>query len=333
MAKRDIVVIGASAGGVEALSALVSLFPPGLPAAVFVVQHIRPTLPSLLPLVLRRHSALSVKHAEDGERFHPGVIYIAPPDRHLLIQGDTLSVARGPKENLHRPSIDALFRSAAYSHGPRVISVILTGNLDDGSAGNWAVKRFGGMTIVQDPGEATFPDMPHNAIRNGKIDYVEPLTKIPALLDRLVREDVADNVRDRPVKREEIRIWESDMQGNPDAEELGRPSIYTCPSCSGTLWEFKEGNLTRYRCRTGHAYSIESMMADQAEALERALWIAIRTLFEKADLMGQLAKKASGKNADERRSRYEHAEMEAKENAEILRTLLKTSTEPVSGTE
>lgn len=321
---RNIVVIGASAGGVEAFSKLVALLPSDLPASVFIAQHVQPTHTGLLPMILERNSALPVKHADDGEVFRPGVIYVARPDHHLLIKRETLSVARGPKENLHRPSVDAMFRSAAYAHGARVISVVLTGSLDDGSAGNWTVKAFGGVTIAQDPEDAPYPDMPRNAIQYSKVDYVAPLEEIPSLIDRLVREEIKDGGRGA-VNEKEIRVRESELKETPDAEELGTPSFFTCPSCTGTLWEFKQGDLIRYRCRTGHAYSFESMIAEQAEALERALWIAVRTLDEKADLMRRMAEHSATRGTPERARHYDDERANAKENAEAIRQLLRTS--------
>jgi len=328
MANRDIVVIGASAGGVEALSVLVSLLPSDLPAAVFVAYHVAPSHPGFLPSILRRHSALPVKHADDAEAFQRGVVYVARPDHHLVVKRETLSFARGPRENLHRPSVDALFRSAAYAYGPRVISVVLTGNLDDGSAGNWAVKAFGGVTIAQDPKEAVHPDMPRNAILYSKVDHVAPLAQIPALISRLVREEVSDRGEAR-VNETEIRVPESELRGNPGVEELGAPSYFTCPSCDGTLWEFNHGDLIRYRCRTGHAFSFESMMAEQAEALERALWVAVRTLEEKADLMRRMAAHAARRTTPERARHYLQEQTKAKEDADLLRQVLKTSHSPV----
>ena len=324
MANRDIVVIGASAGGLEALSALVSLLPSDLPAAVFVAVHVQPTDPGFLPLALRRHSALPVKHAEDAKAFERGVIYVAQPDHHLIVKRDSMSVARGPRENLHRPSVDALFRSAAYAYGPRVISVVLTGNLDDGSAGNWAVKAFGGVTIAQDPEEASHPDMPRNAIMYSKVDFVARLAEIPPLISRLARDEVPDR-GERRVNETEVRVPESELRGNPDAKELGAPSYFTCPSCDGTLWEFNHGDLIRYRCRTGHAFSFESMMAEQAEALERALWVAVRTLDEKADLMRRMAEHAGRRTTPERQRYYLQEQAKAKENADMLRLMLKAT--------
>ncbi len=326
---RDIVVVGASAGGVEALSTFVSLLPADLPAAVFVVNHVQPIQPGYLPSILAQNSALPVKHADDGEIIQHGMIYVARPDHHLLVKREHVSVARGPKENLHRPSVDSLFRSAAYAYGPRVIAVVLTGNLDDGSAGNWAVKAFGGVTIAQDPEDAPNPDMPRNAIQYSKVDHVAPLAKIPMLISHLVREEVQER-GERSVKREEIRIPESELRGNPDAREFGTPSYFTCPSCTGTLWEFKYGDLVRYRCRTGHAFSFESMMAEHAEAVETALWVAVRTLEEKADLMRHMAEHAQERTTPERQQHYQKQQVKAKENADIIRELLKTAETPAT---
>lgn len=324
MAKRDIIVIGASAGGIEALSRLFENLPKNTPASIFVVQHITPHGPDALPMILSNTTEMDVKNAEDGEKFERGVIYLAPPDNHLMIANGKLSVARGPKENLHRPSVDALFRSAAYAHGGRVISVILTGNMDDGSSGVWAVKACGGVCVAQDPGDAMYPDMPLNAIRYGNIDYVEPLNQIAPLLLRLLEGD-APEARNPDTPAEEVPVWEAAMKGRSDVTQFGAPSYFTCPSCSGTLWEFHEGDLVRYRCRTGHAFSLQSMVAEQDEALERALWIAIRTLDEKVDLMNRIATRSRESNAKSVTANIERQRKEASDTAKILRDLVKAN--------
>ncbi|WP_245652275.1 chemotaxis protein CheB [Rufibacter tibetensis] len=186
--KRDIVVIGSSAGGVTALLEFAKSLPADFPAPIFVVQHVAPHTHSILPDLISRVSPLKAKYPVNGEKYKPGFIYMAPPDHHLLVEGDKVLVTKGPKENKFRPSIDALFRSAAYVHGPRVIGVVLTGYLDDGTSGLWSVQRLGGITVVQDPKDAPFPDMPSNALEFVEADHIVPLAGLASLLVRLTTE-------------------------------------------------------------------------------------------------------------------------------------------------
>jgi two-component system chemotaxis response regulator CheB len=221
MATRDTIVIGASAGGVQALSELVAELPPDLPAAVFIVLHIPSNAPSYLPNILARQAQLPVDHAKDGERIELGRVYVVPPDQHLLIEDGHVKLVHGPKENLHRPSIDALFRSAARWAGPRVIGVVLTGAREDGRVGMRAIKQRGGITIVQDPLEAAFPSMPLSVMQDIKVDYTLPLREIPPSLNRLSRETVADEgsypVPDEVRSNRALqRSAEAAMQGSDD---------------------------------------------------------------------------------------------------------------------
>jgi two-component system chemotaxis response regulator CheB len=240
MATHDIIVIGASAGGVQALSKLVAALPAGLPAAVFIVLHIPTDAPSLLPAILARDSQLAVAHAVDGEEIRRGRVYVAPPDQHLLIEDSHVKLVHGPKENLHRPSIDALFRSAARSAGPRVIGVVLTGARADGTVGMRAIKQRRGVTIVQDPLEAPFPSMPMSVMQEIKVDHSVPLGEIPALLHQLSHETAEEEGR-YPMPDEieiEARIAEQEMEGDEliaSVEKLGRISKLTCPDCHGAL--------------------------------------------------------------------------------------------------
>jgi two-component system chemotaxis response regulator CheB len=190
MATRDIIVVGASAGGVEVLSTLVTALPADLPAAVFIVLHLSAEWPSFLPRILGREAKLPVRHAINGEPINRGRVYVAPPDLHLLVEGEHVKLVHGPKENLHRPSVDTLFRSAARWAGPRVIGVVLTGARNDGAAGMRAIKQRGGIAIVQDPVEATFPSMPSSVMQKIKVDYSVPLREIAPLLNELSREEV-----------------------------------------------------------------------------------------------------------------------------------------------
>ena len=271
-----VIVVGASAGGVESLSRLVARLPADLPAAVFVVLHISASGPSVLPEILTRAGRLPAAHARDGEAIEPGRIYVAPPAHHLLVKPGRVMVTRGPKENGARPAVDPLFRTAARSYGPWTIGVVLSGGLDDGTSGLMEVKRYEGVAAAQDPGEAIFPSMPASAIENVRVDYVLPLDQLGPLLARLARE---------PVPAEQGAAFMSRNNGaeQPDVAEVGTdalksgdlsmpPSRFTCPECGGALWELENGRLLRYRCHVGHGYTADSLMAAQAEKLEDALW-------------------------------------------------------------
>src|SRR5262245_54852825 len=228
---RDIVVVGASAGGLQALQRLVSLLPADFPAAIFIVQHTGPEGGTFVPEILNRHGPLPAFTPRDKAPIAQGRIYVAPPDRHMLVENDKVRVVRGPPENRHRPAIDPLFRSAAWAYGPRVVGVILSGYLDDGTAGLWAVKSCGGIAVVQDPLDAVHPDMPRNAALEIDVDYSLPVAEIAPLLVRLSREKIeaGDFPRPESLKTEiEFAKMHRDIT---DMSSLGNLSAFTCPTC------------------------------------------------------------------------------------------------------
>jgi two-component system, chemotaxis family, protein-glutamate methylesterase/glutaminase len=327
MATRDTIVIGASAGGVQALYKLVSALPPDLPAAVFIVLHIPSHAPSLLPEILSRDSHLTVAHAKDGEKIERGKVYVAPPDNHLLIEDSHVKLVRGPKENLHRPSIDALFRSAARWAGPRAIGVVLTGARDDGRTGMRAIKQRGGLAIVQDPAEAPFPSMPMSVMQDMRVDYSVALNEIAPLLNKLSRE-TAEEERRYPVSDEieiESRIAEQTMGGDEllaSVEKLGRISKLTCPDCNGALWEMNDEEILRYRCHVGHAYSAESLSEGQTQMLEIALWSAVRALEEKSVLAKRIVERAHKANHIHAARAFAKRAEEAEAHGSMIRQLL-----------
>ncbi|MGL4621652.1 MAG: chemotaxis protein CheB, partial [Chroococcidiopsis sp.] len=292
MPGHDIIVIGASAGGVEALSQLLSLLPADIPAAIFVVLHVPSEGYSILPKILNRaiakrqkQSSLKAIHPQDGEQIEYGRIYVAPPDLHLLVKRGSISLAHGPKENGHRPAVDTLFRTAARAYGQRVVGVVLSGTLDDGTAGLMAVKQRDGVAIVQDPKEAMYSGMPRSAIENVEVDRILPVAEMAALLVELARQPIVTKtaaISDDMEMEADMAELELNAMQNPDRP--GTPSPYACPDCGGVLWELDEGRLMRFRCRTGHAYSTDSLLAAQSESLEDALWSALRALEEKAAL-------------------------------------------------
>ena len=327
MATRDIIVVGASAGGVQALSKLVSDLRPNLPAAVFIVLHIPANPPSLLPGILSRDSRLPVDHAVDGNKIERGKVYVAPPNRHLLIEKDHVRLVHGPKENLHRPSIDALFRSAARWAGPRVIGVVLTGARDDGRVGMRAIKQRGGIAIVQDPAEAPFPSMPLSVMQDVEVDYSVSLSEIAPLLDRLSRESVEDEGR-YPVPDQveiEAKIAQQDLESEEliaSVERLGRISKLTCPDCHGALWEIDDQEILRYRCHVGHAYSAESLSEGQSQMLEMALWSAVRALEEQMMLAQRIVERARKAKHLRAASLFEKRAQEAEEHSSLIRRVL-----------
>lgn len=286
----DIIVVGASAGGVQALKTLVSKLPAGLDATVFVVLHLGAEADSLLPQILSRAGQLPATHPGDGELFEAGRIYTAPPDRHILLGDGVVRVIRSPKENLHRPAIDVLFRSAAMSYGPRVIGVVLTGADDDGAAGLRTIKDRGGIAIVQDPADSAYPAMPESALRAIGPDFKLPISEIGPVLRDIVSGAVTVG---RPAMKEPADKSFGQEEGLPfDVKLLGTPTAFSCPDCNGTLWELQEGDVLRFRCRVGHAYSALSMANAESEAVERALWEAVRVLEESASMSRRIAAKS-----------------------------------------
>jgi two-component system chemotaxis response regulator CheB len=289
---HDVIVLGASTGGVEALSRVAADLPPGLPAAVFVVCHIPADSTSMLPAILGRSGPLPAGHAADGEEVRPGHVYVAPPDYHLLLEPGGVRLSHAARENLHRPAIDPLFRSAARAYGPRVVGVILTGALSDGVAGLIAVRAAGGVGVVQDPLDAFMPSMPRNAWQLAGADHVLPLARIAPLLVRLAHEplpvDRGSPMSD-PIDQMPQRVDE-DMAAQEQGGRPGAQSVYTCPECGGSLWQVDAGDPTRFRCHVGHSYYGESLLQEQSEILEPALWTAVRGFREKAVLARQLAR-------------------------------------------
>jgi two-component system chemotaxis response regulator CheB len=293
MPKHDIIVVGASAGGVEAIPAMLKALPRTIPAAIFAVVHVSAKSPSVFPRILSRETRLPAQHPRDGQPIENGNIYVAPPDRHLLLEHNRIRVVRGPRENRHRPAVDPLFRSAARTFGPRVVGAILTGALDDGTEGLEAVKKCGGKTIVQSPEEAAVPDMPLNALRYVEVDHVLPLAKIGPLLLKLARTAVKANGSDACAEvSKEVGLIEATMTAQDMIKKLGPPSAFICPECSGPLWESPEAEVPHYRCLVGHAYSAENLLASESESIERAMWMAVRTLEERASLLIRLAERA-----------------------------------------
>lgn len=313
----DLVVVGASAGGVEALSKLVSYLPRDFDVPVLVVLHLPAFAKSVMPDILSRAGPLTATHALDGERLAGGHVYVAPPNAHLLVDGPHLRLDSGPAENGHRPAIDPLFRSAAQSHGAHTAGIVLSGALDDGTAGLAAIRDAGGATLVQDPQEAMYPSMPESAIDFVRPDYVLPVDELVDVLVRLTSAAVpASDPREEHVT--------SDQAPNPDGEQAqpGELALFVCPDCGGNLWESAEGGVVTYRCRVGHAYSIEALASENGAALERALWTALRALEERAAMSRRVARRLAERGRRDSAERFERQATVAANHAEELKVVL-----------
>ncbi|MDO8861629.1 chemotaxis protein CheB [Haliea sp. E1-2-M8] len=289
-----LIVIGASAGGMAALTALAAQFPKDFPAPVFVVNHMSAdNSGEALVKVLNDAGSLACTHAHDEQVFESGHIYLAPPDQHMLIVKGKILVTKGARENRSRPAIDPLFRSAAVAYGNRVIGIILTGYLDDGTSGMLAIKRCGGVCIAQDPEDAAYPDMPQSVIANVGADYCLPVAQMGALLSDLVS-------RKLPARKQapddiviEAKIAQRVLSDLPAVEALGDQVPYNCPDCGGVLWQIAEGKMFRYRCHTGHAFTSSVLLAQQTVKIEETLWVALRMFEERQNLLVTMSKKES----------------------------------------
>jgi two-component system, chemotaxis family, protein-glutamate methylesterase/glutaminase len=293
MSQRDIIVLGASAGGIEALQQLVAALPADLPAALLVTLHLFERSETTLPQILHRAGPLPAVSAQDGQPIEPGRIYVAPPDYHLILRPGSIQLGHGPKENLQRPCINAMFRSAAVAYGPRVIGVLLTGMLDDGAAGLWEIQQRGGVTVVQDPEEAAYRSMPDSAIRGFPVHYILGLSEMGRLLPRLVQGD-GDPKPARDVPAEHLEAAQQ-----------------TCPECGGVMQKARLGRLSEYRCHIGHRFGWKTMIAEKSGVIERAISQALAQTEELLQLLeatpGQRDAAVQEPLRREIQSRREHA--------------------------
>ncbi|HEV7992033.1 MAG TPA: chemotaxis protein CheB [Gemmatimonadaceae bacterium] len=348
MAGHDIIVIGGSAGGIEALMRILATLPPDLPAAVCVVVHQAAYLPNRRPEILGRASVLPVVLAEHGMRLRPGTVYLSVPDQHLFIERGTtaelgvLRLVRGPKENRSRPAIDPLFRSAALAFGRRVIGVMLSGALDDGTSGLWVIKDCGGISVVQDPTDALVSSMPSHAIEEVGADHIVPASAMGALLGELARTSIGSHTPPSTEKQvglpkgheigrgnrgdlqREIAIAQLDDTAHASPERVGVPSRYACPDCGGVLWAASPaGAPLHFRCETGHAYSAAALAEGQTEAVESAMWAALRALEDKADLARLRGGLAHERGLHSHAEQYDAQLHAAQEHAAAIRALLR----------
>jgi two-component system chemotaxis response regulator CheB len=290
--KGRIFVVGASLSGIDALCELVSKLPAGFPAPILIAQHVAPHSPGMLPRLLSKAGPLPAVHPKDGMRLERGRIYVAPPDRHMLIENGQVRLSHGPQENLARPAIDPLFRSAAVNYGPVVVGVVLTGQLNDGTSGLLAIKDRGGFTIAQDPAEATCPGMPLSAIRHMKVDKICTLDEMARLLVDLANDDPPPETEQslQTLMQIENRIAEGIFKVHDwwALEQMSIPSGLNCPVCRSALYELKDQRVLRYRCRSGHAFSAQSLLSGQADARESFLSMLFGALIEEASLAKRL---------------------------------------------
>jgi two-component system chemotaxis response regulator CheB len=337
MTQRDIVVIGASAGGIQALTTLVAGLPRDFPASLLIVVHIPPYAISRLPDILSRSGPLLATHAQQGEAIEPGRIYIAPPDRHLLVRTGWIELSRGPRENHARPAIDPMFRTAARAYGRRTIGIVLSGALYDGSMGLLAIKTRGGLAIVQDPQEAIVDSMPRRAIERAAADHILPVAEIAVALTALVRQPVKAQGENSIVntidaeERLEAVIAEDFVEQASD-ERTEETTLFTCPDCGGVLWQGGEGSMLRFRCHVGHAFAPELLLSQKSEELETALWSSLRLLKEKATLTLQLANRTRtsgyGKAAQAAERIADQAKLDER-HAQVIQELLEAMPSPM----
>ena len=294
-----VICIGSSAGGLNAVGELLSQLPENLNAAVFVVLHLsRAAIGEILVGRIRKNAKLPCSLAGNNEIIQPGHIYVAVPDRHLLIKNDRMLLGKGPAENRFRPSIDVLFRSAATYFREKTIGIILTGYLNDGTAGMWAIKQNGGHCLVQDPDEAEYPDMPMSVLETTEVDHCVSLTKMGSIIGNILKENKPRNVIPSAMVKAESKLSERIATGVEEVSSLGEKTTYACPDCGGGLWKIVNGNLKHYRCHIGHSYSEKDLNIQQAESIEHTLWVAIRMMEERKILLLKMGREHGEKGLE-----------------------------------
>jgi two-component system chemotaxis response regulator CheB len=315
---HDIVVIGASAGGIEALKELVAGLPADLPAAVFVVLHLPAGGTSVLPDILDRAGPLPAAHIRDDVEITPGRIFVAPPDCHIQLSDGTAVAVTGPKENGHRPAIDPLFRSAAHAFGPRAVGVILSGTLDDGTLGLRSIKAHGGVGLVQDPETALHAGMPRSAITYASPDRVGSPAELAAEIVELANDPIENEDHEGAVTA--MKYSREVAKQADEHPQPGETTGFTCPECGGAIWRSEDDNVISFRCRVGHKYTAESFALEQGHTVEAAVWASLRLLEERIVLMRQLAERF--KDQPRTRRNFETKADELEQHAVTLRSMI-----------
>jgi two-component system chemotaxis response regulator CheB len=328
MSNRDIIVIGGSAGATAPLKQILGRLPADLPAAIFIVLHIPAQGISILSTVASSAGKLPVRQAENGMKIEAGHVYLAAPDHHLLLSGDHVLLGRGPRENLARPAIDALFRSAALHHGPRVIGVLLSGLLSDGAAGLNAIKRCGGVTVVQDPADAISDEMPRRALEATTIDLCVAGATIGDVLRDLAREPAGAVLPIPPDIKLEVEIAAGDRIGSDSLTSLADPVALTCLGCGGVLSEVKGSRPLRFRCQVGHAYTADALAKEQEGRVDEALPVALRIIEERAELVQRMAADGRRGGRPAVAEMYEARAAEYREYADMIRRVVLQSLDP-----
>jgi two-component system chemotaxis response regulator CheB len=323
MSKRDIVVIGTSAGGLDALTSLLRDLPATLSASLFIVMHTRARSPTLLQEILQRHTSLKIITPIDKEKIRHGHVYVAPPNLHMTITSDNhVVLTNGPRVNHCRPAIDPLFRSVALCCGPRAIGAILTGMLDDGVEGLRLIKNQGGIALVQSPKDAQYTDMPSNVLAKVPVDYCVPLAEVAPLITQIVGVTVKKKTKSAPRQiQNESKINVQKITSTKDLNHLGKLSSFTCPECQGTLWELDHDKVLRYRCRIGHIFGPQTLLEIHDESLENILWSAVRALEENAEISQRVANYVNKQNVHAK-SLFTHKAKTAEQNATQLKGML-----------
>lgn len=324
----QVVVIGTSAGGLSALKKLIGQLDKDFSLPILVVRHISPDATGNVVLEeLSKLNSIKCQHAKSGSNLKPGHLYLAPSDHHLLIGGNLkLLVTKGAHENRSRPAIDPLFRSAAVAFGTGVIGILLTGYLDDGTAGMKAIQRCGGICIVQDPKDAEYPEMPWNALNNVEVDYCISIDEMGETLDRIISQKV--KVR-KPVPEDiliEAKIAERVLSDLSSVNKLGEQVPFNCPGCGGVLWQVGKDTDMRFRCHTGHSYTAAYLLAEQTNKIEETMWTALRMFEERKNLLTQMAHGQTGVSSENTLERAEISQV----HIDRIRAILKT-TENASG--
>ncbi len=326
-----IIVVGVSAGAMDALTKLVAQLPAGFPAPVFVVNHMSAsTTGDAMVNALNKCGNLECTQVQDGEKFMDGHIYMAPSDHHMMLAKGKILVTKGAQENRSRPGIDPLFRSAAVTYGNRVVGVLLTGYLDDGTAGLITIQRCGGVCVVQDPEDAAYPDMPRNALNQMKVDHCLPLAAMGALLAKLVERKLGKR---KPVPRDiaiEAKIAERVLSDLGSVEALGDQVPFNCPGCGGVLWEVGKGKSLRFRCHTGHAFTAPVLLAEQTAKIEETLWVALRMFEERKNLLLKMVASPGSTNSRSATERAKQSDVHIERIRAMLRSGDKSTKDDVS---